>query len=104
MATENIMMESVQRGCDRQEIHEIIRVYSHKAALDVKMNGKPNNLIDLIASDERIPLNKEEILSELKPEKYIGRCVSQIKNFNKKYADPVIEKYYSEDIKSELSV
>lgn len=104
MATENIMMESVKRGCDRQEIHEIIRVHSHKAALDVKMNGKPNNLIDLIASDERIPLNKEEILSELKPEKYIGRCVSQIENFNKKYADPVIEKYYSEDIKSELSV
>ncbi len=62
MATENIMMESVKRGGDRQALHEIIRVYSHEAAAKVKLEGGQNNLIDKIANDERIPLNKEEIL------------------------------------------
>lgn len=104
MATENIMMESVRRGGDRQELHEIIRVYSHKAASNVKLDGLNNNLIDMIAEDERIPLNKSEILAELKPEKYIGRSVSQVEEFISEYVNPILEKYYSNEIKSELNV
>ncbi len=95
MATENIMMESVKRGADRQQIHEIIRVYSHKAAAAVKLEGKPNELIELIAGDERIPLSKEEILAQLEPKKYIGRSVSQVEEFLNEFARPIIDKYYT---------
>ncbi len=104
MATENIMMESVKRGGDRQELHEIIRVYSHEAAAKVKLEGGQNNLIDKIADDERIPLNKEEILSQLQPTKYIGRSVSQVEEFISNSVNPILEKYYSNEIKSELNV
>lgn len=104
MATENIMMESVKRGGDRQQLHEIIRVYSHKAAAKVKLEGGANNLIDLIADDERIPLTKEEILSELDPAKYIGRSVSQTEEFVKNIAEPLLERYYKEPVNSVLNV
>lgn len=104
MATENIMMESVKRGGDRQELHEIIRVYSHEAAANVKLNGGQNDLIDRIAADERIPLSKEEILKELSPEKYTGRAASQVEEFISGVSKPVIEKYYSSPIKAELNV
>ncbi len=104
MATENIMMESVKRGGDRQQLHEIIRVYSHKAAAKVKLEGGANDLIDLIADDERIPLTKEEILSELDPAKYIGRSVSQTEEFVKNIAKPLLERYYKEPVNSVLNV
>lgn len=104
MATENIMMESVKHGGNRQELHEIIRVYSHETAARVKLNGLDNNLIDRIAADERILLTKEEILEKLDPKLYIGRSVSQVEEFISEYAMPIIEKYYKNDIKSELSV
>ena len=58
MAIENIMMESVKRGGDRQELHEIFRVYSHEAARRVKLEGGENDLIDRIAADERVPLSR----------------------------------------------
>lgn len=104
MATENIMMESVKRGGDRQQLHEIIRVYSHKAAAKVKLEGKQNDLIDKIAEDDRIPLTKEEILSELDPAKYIGRCVSQTEEFVSNVAEPILKKYGTDEVKSELNV
>ena len=104
MATENIMMESVKRGGDRQQLHEIIRVYSHKAAAKVKLEGGANNLIDLIADDERIPLTKEEILSELDPAKYIGRSVLQTEEFVKNIVKPLLERYYKEPVNSVLNV
>lgn len=104
MATENIMMESVKRGADRQQIHEIIRVLSHKAAATVKLEGGTNDLIDRIAEDERIPLTKEEILNELVPEKYIGRSVSQTEEFINETVNPIIAKYHTEDIASVLNV
>lgn len=104
MATENIMMESVKRGGNRQELHEIIRVYSHKAAAGVKLEGKPNNLIDLIAEDENIPLSREEIIKELDPAKYIGRSVSQVEEFLKNVAKPLIEKYYDGPVGEELKI
>ncbi len=104
MATENIMMESVKRGGDRQELHEIIRVLSHAAAAKVKLEGGANDLIDRIAADERIPLTKKEIIKELDPRKYIGRSVSQTEEFVKSVIDPILEKYLTENIVSVLNV
>ena len=104
MATENIMMESVKRGGDRQQLHEIIRVYSHEAAAKVKLEGKRNDLIDKIAADDRIPLTKEEILSELDPVKYIGRCVSQTEEFVSNVIEPILKKYSTDEVKVELNV
>ncbi len=104
MATENIMMESVKRGGDRQQLHEIIRVYSHEAAAKVKLEGKRNDLIDKIAADDRIPLTKEEILSELDPVKYIGRCVSQTEEFVSNVIEPILKKYSTDEVKAELNV
>ncbi len=104
MATENIMMESVKRGADRQQIHEIIRVHSHSAAKAVKLEGKSNNLIDLLSEDERIPLTKDEILNELNPKLFIGRSISQVEEFNKFYVKPVLDKYFDDATKSELNV
>ena len=104
MATENIMMESVKRGGDRQELHEIIRVHSHAAAAKVKLEGGQNDLIDRIAEDERIPLTKEEILSQLDPKKYIGRSVSQVDEFIREVSAPVIDRYHSAELEGELKV
>lgn len=104
MATENIMMESVKRGGDRQQLHEIIRVHSHNAAARVKLEGKDNNLIELLSEDENIPLSKEEILKTLKAENFIGRSVSQVEEFLSNFALPVIERLYDSSTKSELNV
>ena len=104
MATENIMMESVKRGGDRQELHEIIRVLSHKAAAKVKLEGGANDLIERIAADERIPLTYEEIIKELDPQKYIGRSVSQTEEFVRDVIDPILKKYNTESINAVLNV
>ena len=104
MATENIMMESVKRGGDRQKLHEIIRVHSHAAASKVKLEGKANDLIDRIASDENIPLTKEEILAELDPMKYIGRSESQVEEFLEKTVRPLLDKYYDGEVVATLNI
>ncbi|MDD7671124.1 MAG: adenylosuccinate lyase [Ruminococcus sp.] len=104
MATENIMMESVKRGGDRQELHEIIRVYSHQAAAKVKLEGGTNDLIDRIAADDRIPLSKDEIVSQLKPELYTGRCASQVTEFLDEVAGPIIARYDTTGVEAELKV
>ncbi|MFR5264428.1 adenylosuccinate lyase [Clostridium sp.] len=105
MATENIMMESVKRGGDRQELHEIIRGYSMEAAKRVKGEGLPNNLIDNIIKDERFNLSKEEILKIIDPIKFTGRSSSQVIEFIDEYINPILEK--NEEvlyIKSEINV
>lgn len=104
MATENIMMESVKRGGDRQQLHEIIRVYSHEAAAQVKLHGGANDLIDRIAADSRIPLSKEEILKELDPAKYIGRSASQTEEFIREVVAPILERHYTEPVNAVLNV
>ena len=104
MATENIMMESVKRGGNRQELHERLRVHSHAAAARVKLEGGDNDLISRIAADEAFPLNEDEIKKHLDPKLYIGRCPSQVDEFIENVANPVLEKYYSEEIKSDLKV
>ena len=104
MATENIMMESVKRGGNRQELHEVIRVHSHAAAAEVKLNGGRNDLIDRLAADEHIPLTLEEINAQLDPSLYIGRSPSQVDEFLKGTAMPLIEKYYAGNVGAELTV
>lgn len=104
MATENIMMESVKRGADRQKLHEIIRVYSHEAAKNVKLHGKENNLLELLSADPQIPLSKEEIEEQLKPEKYIGRSISQVDEFLSNVIDPLLKKYQFEKVDAKLNI
>ena len=103
MATENIMMESVKRGGNRQELHEIIRVHSHAAARAVK-EGKPNDLITRLAEEQKIPLTEEEIRSHLEPTAYTGRCCEQVEQFLVEVADPLIARYHDSDRKSTLSI
>ena len=105
MATENIMMESVKRGGDRQMLHEIIRVHSHAAAAKVKLECGQNDLIDRIAEDENIPLTKEEILTQLDPAKYVGRSVSQVEEFLNTVVRPVLDEFVGEsEIVAQLNI
>ncbi len=93
MATENIMMNAVKRGGDRQELHEEIRELSMKAGAVVKVEGKDNNLVELIAADELFGVSEEEIREVLKPELYTGRASIQTTRFLSDVVKPVLEKY-----------
>lgn len=104
MATENIMMESVKRGGNRQELHEKLRVHSHAAAGKVKLEGGKNDLIDRIADDPAFPLTKEEIEKELEPKKYIGRCVSQVNCFIDEIVKPLLADIDCGDVSVEINV
>lgn len=77
MATENIMMDAVKRGGNRQELHERIRQLSIAAGSNVKDKGLENNLIDLIAEDPLFGMSREELTAHLEPSRYIGRCAEQ---------------------------
>ncbi len=104
MATENIMMKSVKNGGNRQELHERLRVHSHAAAAKVKLEGGRNDLIERIENDPAFPVTREEIESELDPKLYIGRCVSQVEEFNAEIVAPILAKYHTEEIKTDLKV
>ncbi len=104
MATENIMMEAVKRGGDRQELHERIRVHSMEAGKQVKVEGKKNDLIERIAADSLFGLSLEEINEVLKPENYIGRSIQQVEEFIKENVQPVLDQNKTEDIEVELRV
>ena len=93
MASENIMMDAVVRGGDRQELHERIRVLSQEAGRNVKDLGLSNNLIDLIAADPAFGMSKEELTAHLEPSRYIGRCPEQVEEFLTEAVQPVLEKY-----------
>lgn len=93
MATENIMMELVKRGGDRQKIHEKLRVYSMQAGRRVKEFGLENDLIERIASDEELGLTVEELNSQLEPKKFIGRSNFQVEKFLSDVINPLLEKY-----------
>lgn len=90
MATENIMMDAVKKGGDRQALHERIRVHSMEAARQVKMEGKPNDLIDRIAADPVFQLSREELDKILKPEQFIGRAQEQVREFLRDDVEPVL--------------
>jgi adenylosuccinate lyase len=92
MATENIIMEAVKKGENRQEIHSIIRELSLEAGRKVK-EGLKNTLIDDLARHNKIPLTREEILKLLKPELFVGRAKEQVETFINDEVTPKIEKY-----------
>ena len=104
MATENIMMKSVKKGGNRQELHERLRTHSHAAAARVKLEGGANDLIERIAADEAFPLSREEIEAELDPALYTGRSASQVEEFLRDVVTPVLDRLYGGEIKSELKV
>lgn len=106
MATEEILMNAVLKGGDRQELHEKIRVYSMEAAREVKEFGRPNDLVDRIAADESFGLTKEEILAALNPENLCGRAVNQVTDFVEEKVNPVIQKYADllDGVSSEINV
>ncbi len=91
MATENIMMDAVKKGGDRQELHERIRIHSMEAGKNVKMEGKDNNLAELIANDSLFGLSREEIDSVMRPENFVGRAPQQVDDFLNEYVNPVLE-------------
>ncbi len=92
MATENILMEAVKKGGDRQELHEKIRVYSMEAGRRVKEDGKENDLIERIAADPAFKLSLEEIKGVLRPSNYIGRAPEQVEEFFDKHVKHILEK------------
>lgn len=104
MATENIMMEAVKRGGDRQELHERIRVHSMEAAKKVKVEGGKNDLIERIASDSAFNLNIDELNSVLEPKNYVGRSPQQVEEFVIDVVKPILEANKDIDIKVELKV
>lgn len=91
MATENIMMDAVKAGGDRQELHERIRELSMEAGRNVKAEGKENNLLELIAEDPAFNMTLEELQKTMDPAKYTGRAAIQVENFLKNVVNPVLE-------------
>lgn len=90
MASENIMMDAVKKGGDRQQLHERIRVLSQQAGANVKDRGEANNLIDLIAEDPMFGMTREELTAHMTPSRYIGRCPEQVEAFLEHDVYPVL--------------
>ena len=90
MASENIMMDAVKRGGDRQQLHERIRVHSLEAGRNVKEFGLSNNLIDLLSEDSLFGLSREELIAHMEPSRYTGRCSEQVSDFLEEFIKPVL--------------
>ena len=105
MATENIMMEAVKKGGDRQELHEKIRGYSMEASQRVKGEGLNNDLIDRIIADGGFGLTENEIRDIIDPNKFIGRAPSQVEEFIEEYINPILENNSEAlNLKAEINV
>ena len=91
MATENIMMDAVKKGGDRQELHERIRQHSMEAGKTVKMEGKKNDLLERIAADPMFGLTIEELNAIMEPKNFVGRAPEQTEEFVNGYVKPVLE-------------
>ncbi len=91
MATENIMMDAVKAGGDRQELHERIRELSMEAGANVKQKGLDNNLLELIAADPSFGLTLEELKACMDPSKYVGRSTEQVEEFLTEVINPILE-------------
>lgn len=91
MATENIMMDAVKKGGDRQELHERIREYSMIAAEQIKIYGKEGNLCELIVNDPMFMITQEEMDAILKPENFTGRSSQQVEEFLSECINPILE-------------
>lgn len=92
MATENIMMDAVKAGGDRQELHEKIRTLSMEAGRNVKEEGKENNLLELIAADSSFNMTLEDLKKSMDPSRYTGRSKEQVETFVKNVVAPVLER------------
>ncbi len=91
MATENIMMDAVKAGGDRQELHERIRTLSMEAGRNVKVNGLDNNLLELIAADPAFNMSLEELKKTMEPARYVGRAPEQVEEFLAEVIRPLLE-------------
>ncbi len=91
MATENIMMDAVKKGGNRQELHERIRELSMEAGRNVKVEGKENNLLELIAADPAFNMSLEELQQTMEPSRYVGRSKEQVEAFLKNVIQPILE-------------
>ncbi len=91
MATENIMMDAVKAGGDRQELHERIREHSMAAGRVVKEEGKPNDLLERIAADPAFDMIMEQLESIMKPENFVGRAPAQVEEFLDQVVEPILE-------------
>ena len=91
MATENIMMDAVKNGGNRQELHERIRELSMEAGKNVKQLGKENNLLELIAADPAFGMDLEDLQKTMEPAKYVGRAPIQVEKFLKEVVAPILE-------------
>lgn len=91
MATENIMMDAVKAGGDRQELHERIRVHSMAAGKVVKEEGKPNDLLDRIAADPAFNVTREDLDRVMKPENYVGRAPEQTEEYMRDVIRPILD-------------
>ena len=105
MATENIMMDAVKAGGDRQELHERIRELSMEAGRTVKVEGKDNNLLELIAADPAFNLTLEELEKTMEPSRYVGRAKEQTEVFLAKTVQPVLDAHKELlGVKAEINV
>ncbi len=105
MATETILMEAVKRGGDRQELHEKIRVYSMEAAKNVKQEGLPNNLLELISGDAAFRMTVQELDALMHAESFTGRSGNQTREFVDEHIQPVLRQNSTQvTIESEINV
>ena len=102
MATENILMAAVKHGGDRQDLHERIRVHSMDAARTVKVEGKPNDLLDRIAADPAFGLDGDALRSVLDPALYVGRSPEQVDEFIQNHIKPALARYAADEPEVEL--
>ena len=105
MATENIRMDAVKAGGDRQELHERIRELSMEAGKTVKVEGKDNNLLELIAADPAFNLSLEDLQRSMDPKKYIGRAKEQTERFVNTVVQPILDSHKELlGVKAEINV
>ena len=105
MATENIMMDAVKAGGDRQELHERIRELSMEAGRNVKEKGLDNNLLELIAADEAFNMSLEDLQKTMDPAKYVGRAKEQVEAYLKNVITPLLEENKAVlGVKAEINV
>ena len=105
MATENIMMDAVKMGGNRQELHEKIRELSMEAGKNVKVEGKENNLLELIAADPAFNMTLEDLQKTMEPSRYVGRAKEQVEKFLAQVIHPILERNKNLlGIKAEINV
>lgn len=104
MATENIIMEGVKKGGDRQELHELIRTHSMEASKRVKEEGLDNNLLERIQKDSRFGLSESDLKSALNPHAYVGRAPMQVEEFIEEEINPLLQELVGNELHSTIEV